>query len=74
MSDESDGILTKFMTIVSLVFWTLFIFLPLVILFFQAIHSNTELKISNQIFTSLSRSIALAGIIATAAVLLGWIP
>ena len=74
MNDESDGIVQRFMTIASLVLWTVFIFLPLVILFFQAVYSNTELKISNQIFTSLARSTALAGIIATAAVLLGWIP
>ena len=52
------------------------IFLPLVILFAQAISpsAKAELEISTQIFASMFRSFALAAVIAAAAVLLGWVP
>ena len=62
------------MTTVSLALWAVVIFLPLVILFAQAISPGAELEIGNQIFASMFRSFALAAIIAGAAVLLGWIP
>ena len=69
-----DNVLVKFMTTVSLALWAVVIFLPLVILFAQAISPGAELEIGNQIFASMFRSFALAAIIAGAAVLLGWIP
>jgi len=62
------------LTIVSLALWAVIIFLPLVILFAQAIFTTAESEISNQIFASMFRSFALAAVIAAAAVLLGWVP
>ena len=64
------------LTTVSLALWAVVIFLPLVILFAQAISpsAKAELEISNQIFASMFRSFALAAVIAAAAVLLGWVP
>ena len=62
------------LTTVSLALWAVVIFLPLVILFAQAIFTTAELEISNRIFASMFRSFALAAVIAAAAVLLGWIP
>jgi ABC-type Fe3+ transport system permease subunit/DNA-binding beta-propeller fold protein YncE len=69
-----DNVSVRFLTTVSLALWAVVIFLPLVILFSQAISPTTELEIGNQIFASMFRSFALAGVIAGAAVLLGWIP
>jgi len=74
MSGDRDNVLTKFLTTVSVALWTGVIFLPLVILFAQAIYPNADLKISNHVFTSIFRSFVLASVIAAAAVLLGWIP
>ena len=64
------------LTTVSLALWAVVIFLPLVILFAQAISpsAKAEFEISNQIFASIFRSFALAAVIAAAAVLLGWVP
>ncbi|MCP4259816.1 MAG: 6-bladed beta-propeller [Planctomycetes bacterium] len=74
MSVDGDSILEKFLTTVSVILWTLVIFLPLAILFTQAISPAPELKINNNVFTSMFRSFVLSSVIAAAAVLLGWIP
>ncbi|MHC4126120.1 MAG: ABC transporter permease, partial [Planctomycetota bacterium] len=74
MSGDRDIVLEKFLTTVSLVLWIVVIFLPLVFIFSQAIYPNAETVISNRIFASIFRSFVLAGVIAAAAVLLGWIP
>ena len=69
-----DNVSVRFLTTVSLALWAVVIFLPLVILFVQAISPTAELEMDNQIFASMFRSFALAAVIAAAAVLLGWIP
>ncbi|NQT01749.1 MAG: 6-bladed beta-propeller [Planctomycetes bacterium] len=71
---NSDNVSVRFLTTVSLALWAVVIFLPLVILFAQAISPAAELEIGNQIFASMFRSFALAAVIAAAAVLLGWVP
>ncbi len=71
---NNDNVSVKFLTTVSLTLWAVVIFLPLVILFAQAISAPAELEIGNRIFASMFRSFALAAVIAAAAVLLGWVP
>ena len=72
MSDETIG--GKFLTAVSLVLWILVIFLPLLVLFSQVFSPDTEPGVSGEIFASVFRSFGLSAVIATAAVLLGWVP
>jgi ABC-type Fe3+ transport system permease subunit/DNA-binding beta-propeller fold protein YncE len=74
MRGDGNRILEKFLTTISLALWIIIIFLPLVILFINAIYSSDGLENSDHIFNSLLRSFLLAGIIAATAVLLGWIP
>jgi len=71
---NNDNISVRFLATVSLALWAVVIFLPLVILFAQAISASAELEIGNRIFASMFRSFALAAVIAGAAVLLGWVP
>jgi len=60
---------------VSLVLWAVVIFVPLAILFAQAISpAASEFEVPGGIFASVFRSFGLAAAIAGAAVLLGWVP
>jgi len=71
---SGDTIPARFLTAASLALWVAVIFLPLAILFVQAIYPDAEFKITEQILASLFRSFALAAVIATSAVFLGWVP
>lgn len=64
----------RFLTAASLALWFAIIFLPLVILFAQAIYPTNEVEVTGQIYASLFRSFVLAVIIAVVAVFLGWVP
>ena len=72
MSDETIG--GKFLTAVSLVLWILVIFLPLLVLLSQVFFPGPEPGVSGGIFASVFRSFGLSAVIATAAVVLGWVP
>ena len=72
MNDETIG--GKFLTAGSLVLWVVVIFLPLLVLFVQAVSPTAELETTNGIFTSVFRSFGLSVAVAAAAVLLGWVP
>jgi ABC-type Fe3+ transport system permease subunit/DNA-binding beta-propeller fold protein YncE len=69
-----DTVSGRFLTAVSLVLWAMVIFVPLAILFVQAISLSSEFKVPSGIFASVFRSFALAAAIAAMAVLLGWVP
>ncbi|MBA7614775.1 hypothetical protein ES703_22045 [subsurface metagenome] len=62
------------LTAVSLALWAVVIFIPLAILFVQAISPASEFEVLRGIFASAFRSFALAAAIAALAVLLGWVP
>ena len=72
MSDETIG--GKFVTAASVVLWIVVIFLPLLVLFAQAVSPAADLDTAGGIFASVFRSFGLSAAIASAAVLLGWIP
>jgi len=72
VSDETIG--GKFLTVASVVLWIVIIFLPLLVLFAQAVSPAAELEAADGIFASVFRSFALSAAIAAAAVLLGWVP
>jgi len=57
-----------------LALWLMVIFIPLAILFVQALSLPSEFGVPRGIYASVFRSFALAAAIATAAVLLGWVP
>jgi len=70
-----DTISARFLPAVSLALWAIVIFVPLAILFAQAISpAASELEVTKGIFASVFRSFGLAAAIAGAAVLLGWVP
>jgi len=72
VSDETIG--GKFLTVASVVLWIAVIFLPLLVLFAQAVSPAAELEAADGIFASVFRSFALSAAIAATAILLGWIP
>ena len=72
MSDET--IPAKFLTAGSVALWAVVIFLPLLVFFGQAISPATETETASRILPAALRSVALAGVIAAVAVLLGWVP
>lgn len=72
MSDETIG--GKYLTTASLVLWVVVIFLPLLVLFVQAVSPTAELETADGIVASVFRSFGLSAAVAAAAVLLGWVP
>ena len=72
MSD--DTVSTKLLTAGSVALWAAVIFLPLAVFFAQAISPAPKIETSARIVPAALRSVALAGFIAAAAVLLGWAP
>ncbi len=72
MSDET--VPAKLLTAGSVALWSVVIFLPLVVFFAQAISPATEVETTGRILPAALRSVALAGVIAAVAVLLGWVP
>jgi len=58
----------------SVALWAVVIFLPLTVFFAQAISPATAVQITSRIGPAALRSLALAGVIAAVAVLLGWVP
>ena len=76
----STGRLTV-LTVTAVGLWAVIIFLPLVVLFVPAIFLSTEFvpgtpygETADHIFPAMFRSFGLAGIIASVAIVLGWIP
>jgi ABC-type Fe3+ transport system permease subunit/DNA-binding beta-propeller fold protein YncE len=59
---------------VSLVFWAAIILLPVVVLFIAATRPLAEARMNNRIYSSLIYSVFLSVIIASTAVVSGWIP
>ena len=71
---SGETVTVRSLTAVALAVWALVIFLPLAILFAQAIVPAAELEMTDRVFASLFRSFALAAVIAATAVFLGWVP
>jgi ABC-type Fe3+ transport system permease subunit/sugar lactone lactonase YvrE len=70
----SVGYSGKFLTTASVVIWIIIILLPLLVLFSQIFYPAAEPEAAGRIYASVVRSFALSAAVATAAVLLGWIP
>jgi len=62
------------LSVISLLFWAMIIFLPLAVVFAGAVSSQYEFEYSDSLFASLVRSFALAAAVAAAAVFLGYVP
>ena len=64
----------RFMKAACLALWLLVVLLPLLALAVAAVSSESQPELARPVFTSLLRTVVLAGIIAAASVVLGWLP
>ena len=71
---RDDTAPARLLTVGSVILWALVIFLPLAVFFAQAVSPATAVQTASRIVPAALRSVALAGIIAAVAVLLGWVP
>ena len=71
---SNDTVPTRLLTTASVVLWAVVIFLPLVVFLAQAVLPASELETGTRILPAAVRSVGLAGAIAAASVLFGWVP
>ena len=71
---NSDALPTKLLKGLCLGSWLMIVLAPLLVLCFMAISSSASAEMAKPVAASLMRSLLLAGIIAVAAVVLGWLP
>jgi ABC-type Fe3+ transport system permease subunit/DNA-binding beta-propeller fold protein YncE len=65
---------TKFVKITGLLLWLLLVALPLSALALDAVSSSAQSEVVRPVTAALLRTCILAGVVATIAVLLGWLP
>jgi ABC-type Fe3+ transport system permease subunit/DNA-binding beta-propeller fold protein YncE len=65
---------TRFVKVAGLLLWLLVIALPLSALAVDAISSSAQGEVTRPVMAALLRTCVLAGVVAVAAVLLGWLP
>ncbi|MBN1974487.1 MAG: 6-bladed beta-propeller [Sedimentisphaerales bacterium] len=71
---KNESVFIKVSRAASLLIWAVVVLLPLLVLFISSLNPDAKVKISDDIYSSLFRSLVLSAIIAGVSILLGWIP